>query len=79
MSGVWTALETAGLALGPGIVLVMLAVGGFVSSTGDPVAQPRGAEVAMALAFSLVPALLAVLSIAALRRYEEPEVGHDGR
>ena len=74
MSGVWTALETAGLALGPGVVLVMLAVGGFVSSTGDPVAQPRGAEVAMGLAFSLVPAVLAVVSIAALRRYEEPEV-----
>ena len=37
------------------------------------------AEVAMGLAFSLVPAVLAVLSIAALRRYEEPEVGHAGR
>ena len=33
----------------------------------------------MGLAFSLVPAVLAVLSIAALRRYEEPEVGRDGR
>ena len=36
MSGVWTALETAGLALGPAVVLAMLAVGGFVSSAGDP-------------------------------------------
>ena len=78
MSGVWTALETAGLALGPGVVLLMLAVGGFVSSTGDPVAQPRGAELAMGLAFTLVPALLAVVSIAALRRYVEPEVVLDG-
>jgi Na+/melibiose symporter-like transporter len=78
MSGVWTALETAGLALGPGVVLLMLALGGFVSSTGDPVAQPRGAQVAMALAFTLVPALLAVVSIAALRRYVEPEVVLDG-
>lgn len=79
MSGVWTALETAGLALGPAIVLAMLAVGGFVSSTGDPVAQPRSAEVAMGLAFTLVPAALALVSILALRRYEEPEVVLDGR
>ncbi|WP_353951365.1 MFS transporter [Knoellia sp. S7-12] len=78
MSGVWTALETAGLALGPGIVLLMLAVSGFVSSTGDPVAQPRGAEVAMGLAFTLVPAVLAVISIVALRKYVEPEVLLDG-
>lgn len=78
MSGVWTALETAGLALGPGIVLLMLAVSGFVSSTSDPVAQPRGAEVAMGLAFTLLPAVLAVISIVALGRYVEPEVVLDG-
>ena len=53
----------------------MLAVGGFVSSSGDPVVQPRGAEVAMGLAFTLVPALLALVSIVALRRFDEPEGG----
>lgn len=74
MSGVWTALETAGLALGPGVVLLMLAVGGFVSSSGDPVAQPWGAEVAMGLAFTIVPAVLALVSLVALRKYVEPEV-----
>lgn len=79
MSGVWTALETAGLALGPGVVLLMLAVGGFVSSSGDPVAQPRGAEVAMGLAFTIVPAVLALVSIVALRKYVEPEVVIDGQ
>jgi len=79
LSGVWTASETAGLALGPGIVLLMLAVSGFVSSTGDPVAQPHGAELAMGLAFTLVPAVLAVLSIAALRAYDEPEAVLGGR
>lgn len=72
MSGVWTALETAGLALGPGVVLLMLAVGGFVSSTGDPVAQPESAEVAIGAAFTVVPVLLALVSILALRRYDEP-------
>ena len=78
MSGVWTALETAGLALGPAIVLAMLAVGGFVSSTGDPVAQPRSADLAIGLAFTLVPAALALVSIRALRHYQEPEVVLDG-
>ncbi|KGN36240.1 MFS transporter [Knoellia subterranea KCTC 19937] len=79
MSGVWTALETAGLALGPGVVLLMLAAGGFVSSAGDPVAQPRAAEVAIALAFTIVPAVLALVSLVGLRRYEEPEVAADVR
>lgn len=74
MSGVWTALETAGLALGPGIVLLMLASGGFLSSTGEPVAQPASARMAIGLAFTLVPAVLAMLSLAALQRYEEPQV-----
>ncbi|MFC7491041.1 MULTISPECIES: MFS transporter [unclassified Knoellia] len=77
MSGAWTALETAGLAAGPGLVLLMLSLGGFVSSSGDPVAQPRSAEVAMGLAFTLVPALLALVSIVALRRYDEPKVDSD--
>lgn len=79
MSGVWTALETAGLALGPAVVLAMLAVGGFVSSTGDPAAQPRSADIAIGLAFTAVPAALALVSISALRRHEEPEVAVDGR
>jgi len=79
MSGVWTALETAGLALGPAVVLGMLAVGGFVSSAGDAAAQPRSAELAIGLAFTLVPAALALVSITALRRYAEPEVVLGGR
>ena len=44
-TGVWTAGETIGLALGPAIVLLMLAVTGFVSSTDDVVVtQPATAE-----------------------------------
>ena len=33
-TGVWTAGETLGLALGPGLYAVVLALGGYVSSTG---------------------------------------------
>ncbi|GLW90800.1 MFS transporter [Actinokineospora globicatena] len=55
-SGVWTAGETLGLALGPGLYGVLLAVGGYVS--GGVVDQPEGARVAIVVGFSLVPAVL---------------------
>ncbi|MGO0575892.1 MFS transporter [Ornithinimicrobium panacihumi] len=76
MSGLWTAGETAGLASGPVIVLLMLAAGGFVSSGPEEVvSQPAAAHLAIVLAFSLVPALLVLASLVVLRRYREPEVG----
>lgn len=72
MSGLWTAGETSGLALGPGVVLLLLAVGGFRSSTDAvTVAQPDTAHLAIVLAFSLVPALLVALSLVLLRRYPD--------
>ena len=72
MSGVWTACETVGLALGPGVFLVILAFGGFVSSSGDTaVGQPDSALIAIALAFSLVPALLVAFSLLFLRGYRD--------
>jgi Na+/melibiose symporter-like transporter len=73
MSGLWTAGETAGLALGPSIVLLLLALGGFRSSTAEQVlAQPDSALVMIVLAFSVVPALLVGLSLVVLRRYRDP-------
>ena len=75
MSGLWTAGETAGLALGPVVVLLLLAATGFRSSTaGEQLAQPAAAETAIVLAFSVVPALLVALSLLVLRRYTEPAV-----
>lgn len=75
MSGLWTAGETAGLASGPMIVLLMLAAGGFVSSGASETAtQPSAAVAAIVLAFSVVPALLVLASVVLLRRYQEPEV-----
>ncbi|GAA3542514.1 MFS transporter [Aeromicrobium flavum] len=69
-TGVWTAGETLGLAMGPGIFAIALTVGGYVSSTGDEtVTQPDGARLAIALGFSLVPAVLTALSLVALRGY----------
>lgn len=68
-AGVWTAGETLGLALGPGLYAVVLAIGGYVSSTDGAAVQPRSAEIAIALGFSVAPALLVLLSLVALRRY----------
>lgn len=73
MSGLWTAGETTGLALGPVVVLLLLALTGFRSSTaGERLAQPDAALAAVVLAFSLVPALLVGASLLVLRRYQEP-------
>src|SRR5690606_35227646 len=69
MSGLWTAAETGGLALGPGIVLLLLSVTGFRSSTADTVVtQPDAALAAIVVAFSVLPAVLVGASLLALRR-----------
>ncbi|MDO5741181.1 MAG: MFS transporter [Ornithinimicrobium sp.] len=74
MSGLWTAGETAGFACGPVLVLLMLAAGGFVSSgPGEAASQPAAAHLGIVLAFSAVPAFLALASLLLLRRYDEPE------
>jgi GPH family glycoside/pentoside/hexuronide:cation symporter len=68
-TGVWTAGETLGLAMGPGVFAVVLALGGYVSSREGTVAQPDSAVTAIALGFSLLPGLLVVASTAWLARY----------
>ncbi|MEN0128078.1 MAG: MFS transporter [Brevundimonas sp.] len=70
LGGVWTAGETAGLALGPTLVLALLAATGFVSRTGDEIAaQPAPALTGIVVAFSLLPAALVALSLVPLSRY----------
>ena len=69
-SGVWTAGETAGLAVGPALVLGVLALTGFEPSrAGQVVAQPDGAVLGIVVAFSVLPALLVLASLLVLRRY----------
>lgn len=65
MSGLWTAAETGSMALGPVVVLALLAVGGFRS--GGVADQPTSASWAIVLAFSLVPAILAGMSLFLIR------------
>ncbi|NUT94808.1 MAG: MFS transporter, partial [Saccharothrix sp.] len=68
-SGVWTAGETLGLALGPGVYGVVLGLGGYVSGTGAAV-QPDSAVTAALLGFTVLPALLVVLALPLLPREE---------
>ena len=68
-TGVWTAGETLGLALGPGIFGLVLAAGGYVSTRSGTVEQPDSAVTAIVLGFSLLPAALTIASLWWLSRY----------
>jgi Na+/melibiose symporter-like transporter len=85
-TGVWTAGETAGFALGPGLVGLVLGATGFVSSNADAadaadaavvaVAQPASARAGIVIVFAVLPALLALASLPLIRRYRlEAEPG----
>ncbi|QFY13576.1 MFS transporter [Nonomuraea phyllanthi] len=63
-TGLWTAGETAGLALGPGLFALVLAVSGFASAPVEsPVAQPPEALTGLLLGFTALPALLMLISL----------------
>ncbi|WP_377645242.1 MFS transporter [Oryzobacter terrae] len=72
-TGVWTAGETAGLALGPLLYAGILAVGGYVSSTDSAAVQPESARTAILIGFTVVPAVLVAVSLVVLRRYHLAE------
>ena len=70
-SGIWTAGETVGFALGATVLTTVLALSGYiVSRGGEHVVQPTGAVAGIIVSFSVVPAALIVLSLAALARYK---------
>lgn len=74
-TGVWTAGETLGLALGPAVFAAVIALGGYQSSTaGADVDQGDAARTAIRIGFALVPAVLVALSLLTLRRYRLDEV-----
>lgn len=69
-SGVWTAGETVGFALGATTLSIVLTITGYVSSTADQtVVQPAAAIAGITISFSIVPAVLIALSLIALARY----------
>ncbi len=78
-TGVWTAGETLGLALGPGLFALVLAARRLrlVHRRRD-VTQPDSALTAIALGFSVVPAVLVAVSLLLLRRYPLDDRVHAG-
>lgn len=68
IGGVWTAMETTGFAIGGVVLSLILALAGYVESVGGT-EQSEGVHVAIGLSFSLVPALLVLVSLLPLRGY----------
>ncbi len=69
-SGVWTAGETTGMALGATVLTLVLAATGYIESVaGVTVTQPPAALAGIAIAFSALPALLMALSLIFISRY----------
>lgn len=75
-TGVWTATEATGTALGPYLYAGALALGGFVSSTADEhVAQTDTALTALLLGFTVLPAVLMAVAVRFQRRCALDPVG----
>ncbi len=79
-TGLWAAGETLGFALGPGLVLVVLALSGFVSSRADElVVQPDSAITGVLMAFTAVPAVLITISLPFILRYSRASAADAAR
>ncbi|AWB89682.1 MFS transporter [Salinibacterium hongtaonis] len=69
-TGVWTATEATGTAIGPYVYSAVLAIGGFVSTTaGVDVVQTDSAQAALVIGFTLVPAVLMAVAMVFQARY----------
>jgi len=68
--GVWTAGETAGMALGTTVLTIVLAISGYIESIGQQeVTQSPAAIAGIVISFSVVPAVIMLLSLLTLARY----------
>ncbi|TDC67594.1 MFS transporter [Actinomadura sp. GC306] len=69
-TGVWTATEATGTAIGPYVYSAVLAAGGFVSTTeGRAIAQSDSAMLALLIGVTIVPAALMAVAVAFQRRF----------
>lgn len=67
-TGLWTAGETFGLALGPGVFALVLQLSGYVSSdTGRAAVQPGTARLGVLLGFTVLAALIVALPLLLMR------------
>jgi glycoside/pentoside/hexuronide:cation symporter, GPH family len=73
-TGVWTAGEKAGFAVGPFVLASLLAVTGFVETEGGAIVdQPPAALTGIVVGFAVVPALVVLASLLLLRHYDLDE------
>jgi GPH family glycoside/pentoside/hexuronide:cation symporter len=73
-TGLWTAGETFGLALGPGLYLLVLQVFGYVSSSsGTAAVQDGTARLGVLLGFTVLPAVIVGLAVLLMRGYDLTE------
>jgi Na+/melibiose symporter-like transporter len=71
-TGVWTAAETLGLAVGPYLFGQTLEIFGYVpSTTGTAAPQTATAELGVLLGFTVVPGVVVALALLFLRGYED--------
>ncbi|MGW0779616.1 MFS transporter [Streptomyces sp. NPDC002913] len=69
-TGLWTAAETLAFALGAGVFALVLAVTGFRSSDAShQVEQPEAALTGITAGMSVLPAVIAAVSLLLLHRY----------
>jgi len=75
-TGIWTAADKAGFAVGPAVFAAILALTGFMETEGGIIIdQPASALVGVRIGFALLPAFLMALSLLLLRFYKlDPEV-----
>ncbi|MEO7123989.1 MAG: MFS transporter [Lacisediminihabitans sp.] len=68
--GVWTAGETAGMALGASVLTIVLAASGYVAGiAGSVTHQPDSAITGIVVSFSIVPAVIIGFSLWSFARY----------
>jgi glycoside/pentoside/hexuronide:cation symporter, GPH family len=72
-TGVWTAGDKLGVALGGFVMGIALWLVGYIESAGQGVVQPATAVLGIRLAFSLVPAVIMFASLGALWFYNLDE------
>ncbi|MFD0853450.1 MFS transporter, partial [Actinomadura adrarensis] len=76
-TGVWTATDATGTAIGPYVYAAVLALGGFVSTTaGQTVTQSASAQTALLIGFTAVPAALMLAAAAFQTRYTLDRKSH---
>ncbi len=70
-TGIWTAADKAGFAVGPVVFASILALTGFIETEGGVIiSQPGSALIGVRVGFALMPAVLMGLSLILLRRYK---------